>query len=299
VFNLTNRPLLDSQAIFREGGASASPDKRHRTVGVPQVAMHPEPPNRSKRRGFLSAAIASAVACVFAKRADAAPDTGDALKRHERRGDPPVQPLDTMVLFERGDQSTVRGMTHLVLSLIHEEKGENSYPWTLYTSLDTHHTGGDACVICSRLHKHGPGWSTGVHSEVYAHNRAVAVGMNIEMSNDYAGSEEQKVIGLNIQAVDGPTPMQYGIHIHDKSAATHFETGIGLNGRGKTGVDLGGQFGVGLNARGNSIRVNEGTAIELEGEGRIKLRYQNGRIEFLNGEKVVGHLDVNGEDHAM
>jgi hypothetical protein len=120
----------------------------------------------------LSAAIASAVACVFAKPANAARGSDDALKRHERQGDPPVQPLDTMVLFERGDNSTDRAMTHQVLSLIHEEKGENAYPWTLYTSLSTHHTGGDACVVCSRLHKHGPGWSTGLHSEVYNHTAA-------------------------------------------------------------------------------------------------------------------------------
>jgi hypothetical protein len=261
--------------------------------------MHPEPPNRSKRRGFLSAAIASAVGWVFAKRAEAARGSEDVLKRHERRGDPPVQPLDTMVLFERGDHSTGRGMTHQVLSLIHEEKGEHSYPWTLYTSLSTHHTGGDACVVCSRLHKHGPGWSSGLHSEVYNHNRAVALGVNIEMSNDYAGPEETKVIGLNIQAVDGPAPMQYGIQIHDKGEATHFETGIGLNGRGKVGLDLGGRFGIGINARNNAIRVNEGTAIELDGEGKIKVRYKAGRIEFLNGDTCVGHLDVNGEDHAM
>jgi hypothetical protein len=56
--------------------------------------------------------------------------------------------------------------------------------------------------------------------------------VNIEMSNDYAGSDETKVIGLNIQAVDGPAPMQYGIHIHDKGDATHFETGIGLSEKG-------------------------------------------------------------------
>jgi hypothetical protein len=261
--------------------------------------MHPEHNSTPKRRGFLSAAFASAVACVFAKRADAALDAGDALKRHERRGNPPTQPLDTMILFERGDNSTGRGMTHQVLSLVHEEKGEHSYPWTLYTSLATHHTAGDACVVCSRLHKHGPGWSTGLHSEVYNHNRAVALGANIEMSNDYTGADELKVIGLNIQAVDGPREMQYGIQIHDKGDATHFETGIGLNGKGKVGLDLGGTFGVGVNARGNSIRVHEGTAIELDGEGKIKLRYRNGSIEFLNGENVVGHLDMNGADHAM
>ena len=48
-----------------------------------------------------------------------------------------MQPLDSMLLFERGDSSTGRPITHEVLSLIHEEKGLGSYPWTLYTSLAT------------------------------------------------------------------------------------------------------------------------------------------------------------------
>ena len=37
--------------------------------------------------------------------------------------------------------------------------------------------------------KHGPGWSSGLHSEVFNHSRAVAFGVNIEMSNDYSGAE--------------------------------------------------------------------------------------------------------------
>jgi hypothetical protein len=38
---------------------------------------------------------------------------------------------------------------------------------------------------------------------------------------------------------------------------------------------------------------------ELEETGRIKFRYRAGRIEFLNGEKCFGHLDVNGDDHGL
>jgi hypothetical protein len=201
------------------------------------------------------------------------------------------------LLFERGDENNGRAMTHEVLSLVHQEKGKNSYPWTLYASLETHHEVGDACVVCSRLHKHGPGWSTGLHSEVFNHHRGVALGANIEMSNDYAGAAETTVTGLNIQAVGGATPMQSAIQIHDGSNS--FQTGIKLKGKGRTGIDLPGSFQVGVNLHNNSIRLNEGSCVELDGKGQIKVRYRNNRVEFLNGERCIGHLDVNGEDHPL
>ena len=71
-----------------------------------------------------------------------------------------------------------------MLSLIQEEKSRALYPWTIYASLDTHHEIGDACVLCSRLHKKARVPATGLHSEVFNHARAVAIGANIEMSND-------------------------------------------------------------------------------------------------------------------
>lgn len=256
------------------------------------------------RRSFLGRSLLSLLSGIFAVRTAKGEEPADDIKRrgeplttHLRKGDPPVQPLDTMVLFERGDDNNGRAMTHEVLSLIHEEKGKRSFPWTLYASLKTHHEEGDACVVCSRLHKHGPGWSTGLHSEVFNHGRAVALGVNIEMSSDYAGTEPTQVIGCNIQAVGGPRPMQYGIQIHDGGG--RFETGIGLNGKGSTGIDLKGDFTVGINTHSNAVRLNEGACIELDGKGIIKMRYRNGRVEFLNGDRCFGHLDVNGEDHAL
>jgi hypothetical protein len=120
--------------------------------------------------------------------------------------------------------------------------------------------------------------------------------LSVKVGNDYAGPEPQQVIGVNIQALKSPRPMQHGIQIHGEG---QFDTGIGLNGHGKVGLDLAGRYGVGVNTRGNTIRVDEGTCIELDGKGQIRLRYVNGRVEFLNGEKCFGHLDVNGADHAL
>jgi hypothetical protein len=254
--------------------------------------------DQQRRRKFMFGGMVAAISALFGRRAAAEVTASpDVVTRHMRQGDVPSQPLDSMLLFERGDDSNGRAITHEVLSLIHQERGKNSYPWTLYASLETHHEVGDACVVCSRLHKHGPGWSSGLHSEVFNHARAVALGVNVEMSSDFKGAEETHVIGLNIQAVGGERLMQYGIQIHDRD--NHFQTGIGLNGSGATGIDLGGKFGVGIHARKNSIRVSEGTCIELDDAGKVKIRYQGGRIEFLNGDKCVGHLDMNGEDHAI
>jgi hypothetical protein len=252
------------------------------------------------RRRFLLTGLISLVAGLLGLRKTAAASvksSGDPVTTRMRLGEPPTQPLDTMLLFERGDDHNGRAVTHEVLSLIHQEKGKHSYPWTMYASLETHHETGDACVVCSRLHKQGPGWSSGLHSEVFNHHRGVALGVNIEMSNDYTGAAEQKVIGLNIQAVGGTTPMQHGIQIHD--GGNHFEKAIHLSGQGAAGIDLPGTFQVGVNLHDNNLRLNEGACIELDGKGRIKLRYRNNRIEFLNGDRCFGHLNVNGADHAV
>jgi hypothetical protein len=259
-----------------------------------------ETPRPGARRQFLLTGLFSLVAGFFSGRtatAAGAKSTGEPVTTRMRQGEPPGQPLDTMLLFERGDDNNGPAITHEVLSLIHQEKGKHSYPWTMYASLETHHETGDACVVCSRLHKHGPGWSSGLHSEVFNHSRGVALGVNIEMSNDYAGAEATEAIGLNIQAVGGSAPMQHGIQVHD--SGNHFQTAINLKGKGATGIDLPGNYQVGLNLRNNNLRLNEGACVELEGSGRIKVRYKNNRIEFLNGDRCIGHLDANAEDHAI
>jgi len=251
------------------------------------------------RRRFLLAGLISLVAGLFGGRRAAAATqaSGEPVTTRMSQGHPPSQPLDTMLLFERGDDNNGPAITHEVLSLVHQEKGKHSYPWTMYASLETYHETGDACVVCSRLHKRGPGWSSGLHSEVFNHGRGVALGVNIEMSNDYSGSEATTVTGLNIQAVGGSKPMQHGIQIHD--GASHFQTAIHLPGKGATGIDLPGTFQVGMNLHNNSIRLGEGACVELDGKGQIKLRYKNNRIEFLNGDHCFAHLDVNGADHAI
>lgn len=219
---------------------------------------------------------------------------GEYLTTGVYKGEPPMEPLDTMIRFERSDENNDRAMTHEILSLIHEEKGKNSYPWTIYSHLTTNHEIGDACVLCSRLTKNGAGWSCGLHSEVFCNERAVCLGINVETTNNYAGPESSEVIGVNVQTL-GPQPTKYGIQIHGKEC----KASIGLNADGGIGIDAGGHYDVGINMRNNTIRVSEGTKIELEDTGRISIRYLNGRIEFLNGDRCIGHIDVSAEDHEL
>lgn len=222
--------------------------------------------------------------------------SGEYVTTRMQKGKPPVEPLDTMLLFERSDENTGRAMTHEILSLIHEEKGPRSYPWTIYSHLTTHHVEGDACVLCSRLTKNARGWSTGLHSEVFVNAPAVALGMNIEMYNNYKGDDKTQSIGLNVQA-HGSTMNQYGIQIHD--ADGHFEKGIGLNGAGDIGLDVAGKFNTGIHLHGNELRLDEGACIVLDGAGKIRLRYKAGRIEFLNGDKCIAYLDVQEENRKL
>lgn len=254
----------------------------------------------SRRRGFLLSGLVALAGGLFGKKALAAEEQGElvtegqVLKTHVMKGKPPFEPLDTMVLFERSDNSNGPASSHEIISLEHEEKGNVSYPWTVYSHLTTHHTEGDAVVYYARLHKKGPGWSTGFHSEVFSSARAVGLGMNIEMYNNHP--IDTQMIGLNVQA-HGPYDSQYGIQVHDTDG--HFERGIGLNGKGKVGLDLGGEFETGIDTHSNDIRLNEGACVILDGRGDVRVRYQGGRIEFLNGERCVAHISVHGRDHEL
>jgi hypothetical protein len=259
--------------------------------------------HRSHRRNFIVKGLLALAGGLLGRKALAAdekPPTeegpltteGQVLKSSVYKGRPPMEPLDTMIRFERSDDNNGRAMTHEILSLMHEEKGKNSYPWTIYAGLSTHHEAGDACVMCSRLHKHGPGWSAGLHSEVFTHNRAVGLGVNVEMSNDYTGPEESWVYGINIMAC-GPQPCLGGLVIKNNGNGTGaiFKKQISLESNGPVGIDLPAKFDVGIHMHGNEIA--------LDNDGKVRVRYREGRIEFMNGDKVIGHIMADGADHRL
>jgi hypothetical protein len=251
------------------------------------------------RRGFVKAALLS----VFAVVADGAAGLAAAqetppeepLPRRLVIGEPDIPPLDSPVVFAR-EGAHEQGMTHEVFSLIQEEKGSNAFPWTVYAQLRTQHTAGDAVVFYSRLYKDGPGWSCGFHSEVFAKNWGVALGANIEMSNQYEGTEGfNGVIGLEMQSL-GPKPARSGIQIE---GAGGYEALVRLTADGQTGIDCAGNYGVGVNLGRNPLRLAEGSWIQLDADGQVKLRYNRGNIEFFNGDRRVAHLAMDAQDHAL
>ena len=72
------------------------------------------------------------------------------------------------------------------------------------------------------------------------------------------------------------------------------------NGGGAVGVDLAGHLKeAGIHAHDNSIRLNEGASLELDGLGKVRVRYHKGRIEFMNGDRCIGHLNTDGIDHEL
>lgn len=259
--------------------------------------MNDKEKSGSQRRILLKSLVAIATG-LFSRKAIGQETTsklqteGTTLKTSVYKGRPPVEPLDTMIRFERSDDNNGRPMTHEILSLIHEEKGARSYPWTIYAHLTTNHSEGDACVLCSRLHKNARGWSTGLHSEVFNNAPMVGLGVNVEMTNHYTGSEPTVLYGVNIMAC-GPKPCQAGLVIKNNGSSKEaiFEKQISLESDGQIGIDLAAKFDAGINMRGNTITLDK--------DGMIAIRYHNGRIEFLNGDKCVAHIDVNKEDHKL
>jgi len=256
-------------------------------------------PPATQRRDFFSAALlpvfGAALAAAGAAEAQDAQPQSDLLPRRLVVGKPDIPPLDTPVLLARQGEHT-DGHTHEVLSLVQQEDGGNSFPWTIYAQLRTKHRGGDAVVCYSRLHKDGPGWSCGFHSEVFSKNWGVGIGMNIEMQNAYEGTEGfNGIIGIEMQSL-GPQPVQSGLQIEGQGP---YNAMVRLRATAETGIDISGACRVGIHLHGNALRLDEGTFVQLDADGKVKLRYSAGNIEFFNGERRVAHIPVDGEDHQL
>ena len=135
-----------------------------------------------------------------------------------------------------------------------------------------------------------------MHSEVFSKNWGVGIGVNIEIANQYEGTQGfNGIIGIEMQSL-GPRKALAGLQIEGKGG---FETLIHLRAEADHGIDVAADCGVGINLRQNSLRLNEGSCIELDEAGQVKLRYRDGRIEFLHGDRRVAHLPLDAEDHQL
>ena len=73
------------------------------------------------RRGFLAGIITSIAAVILGRKraeAAAAQNASEPVTTRMRLGEPPAQPLDSMLVFEGGDDNNGKAITHEVLSLI-------------------------------------------------------------------------------------------------------------------------------------------------------------------------------------
>ncbi len=259
-----------------------------------------DPQDEPARRGFVRRALLPLFAALLGGalgegKAQAQDQPSDALARRFVLRKPDIPPLDSPIVFGRQDESN-DGKTHEVVSLIQQEDGENSFPWTLYAQLRTKHRGGDGVVFYSRLYKDGPGWSCGLHSEVFAKNWGVGIGVNIEVANQYEGDEGfNGVIGIEMQSL-GPRRALAGLQIEGKGG---YETLVRLRADAQTGLDLTGRTEVGINLHQSSLRLDEGAWVELDAEGQVRMRYYEGNIEFFRGDRRIAHLPVDAEDHEL
>ncbi len=217
------------------------------------------------------------------------------------------------------------GYTHMLMSLQHQNDlppDSLSFPWSLFINLDTNHDRGDGVGSIVNLWNRGGGWSTAYHADVFAKGSGTAIGANIETYD--LGDDRSHLIGLNVQnkahrgsaglqVQTGPLPDSHpwwqpgmdggwtaGLRIAGMPGAGHYRTGIELDRHthGRYGLRILGQFDTGIDLGDNSLRVNGGVPIELDGRNGLALRYnpERARIEFVAGDGTIAWLDVNDRD---
>jgi excisionase family DNA binding protein len=220
------------------------------------------------------------------------------------------------------------GYTHMLMSLQHQNDlppGSLSYPWAFFVNLDTNHDLGDGVGSIVNLWNRGEGWASAYHADVFAKGRGTAIGSNIETF--VLGEERAHLVGLNVQnkahrgsvglqVQTGPLPDSHpwwetgmdgswdvGLRLSGMPGAGYYRTGIELDRhtRGRYGMRMRGEFDTGIDLGGNSLRVNGGVPIELDGGNGLALRYnpERSRIEFVQGDEIIAWLDTSRRDAEL
>jgi excisionase family DNA binding protein len=182
-------------------------------------------------------------------------------------------------------------------------------PWPLYVELNTNHMQGDGVPIYARLRTAGSGWGAGVHSEAIISGPSTSIGFNAEMSKkqDSGG----RSIGLNLLAkaryqgqvneasdeainiqTDPDSRWNTGIHFDSSKVYTgiHFDA----SSSGNRAIWVEGNYAVGVDLGSTSLRMNAGTAIQLENTGQITISFNPTaqRIEFKAGDRLLGYISA-------
>ncbi len=207
--------------------------------------------------------------------------------------------------------SDAQGVAMLHGLYLESLQGSSLMPWAFYAELRTSHAPGrDGVAMYSRLRNEGAGWATAIHAEPIASGSGTTIGVNVEASPLQGGTG--RVLAMNIQAhnsygsepggraTDAAINMQtaLGASFVDGIRFDATKVGTGLHfsatSTGTRAIWIEGRYTVGLDVGSNPIRMNAGTAIQLEQTGTITVSYGSGRIVFRNGQRVIGYLVTDG-----
>ncbi len=239
--------------------------------------------------------------------------SGDALRARMSWGaDTTPPPLGTSVLWRRGmdaDDYALTG-TASILALHMESLDPNGSrnPWPLY--VETRNASSTNGVgVYSRFRNEGTAWGAAFHAEPIARGTGTTVGVNVEPSPMV---DAGRVVGVNVQAQDGyghdgngpHVPVAEGINLQSAPLAS-FGAGIRFDGATCTtglhfdtatitnrAIWIQGTHGTGIESNA-PIRVASGIPLELSTNGAVEIVFQNGRIEFRNGTRVLAYLVID------
>jgi hypothetical protein len=241
------------------------------------------------------------------------------VRRNQKFHEEAIAPgFDSPVVWSRGQtKPSPPGNPSHILCLISDVRTNTSWPWPLYIQLTTMHDIGDAVGAQVRLIQKSLGWGTAFHAETYQDTGAsTTIGVNIELHKAW---DQGRSLGLNIQSVpwqlDGPplhTTIDEAINIQshrtkDNQFVGRYMTGLHFEkeSEGTRAIWIEGKWDIGLDAGSSPIRMNAGTELWLEENGRFYMKYNptTERIEFHNrhdgNDRVMAYIDGGALEHAL
>jgi hypothetical protein len=155
----------------------------------------------------------------------------------------------------------------------------------------------------------GGGWGTAFHTDVYHQGPSTSIGVNVEVTKKVSAG---RAIGVNIQSKGLTTEEAINIQTApiDASDATappqpsgEWATGIRFEANcvGKRAIWVEGTWEAGLDLGKSSLVMGSDTKLFLEESRQVCMVYNSTmkRIEFRNGDAVIGFLALDQEEHQL
>jgi hypothetical protein len=177
---------------------------------------------------------------------------------------------------------------------------QTAFEWTGLFLLDNYANAGENVALYAQANGfgRGPNWALVAECTNAFAPHATCVGAEINVST--TGVDTGNRIGMDIVLADGPLWRGLGPSaVIEGTAAVRVGVSNPSSPQGiwKYGVKIQDKVGVALDTTGadttTAIRLKEGQRIELDATGQIKIDFSEGRIRFLNGERVVHSFAMN------